>query len=76
MESSSYKDQASLIQQALAELDEDLVLLDGKLIKPSRCYKISGNPPHVLYNTNCPDNLMSKIEAIMLKHKSSDESGV
>ena len=73
MDPISYNDPVNLIEQDLAQLDETPVLLDGKLIKPSQCYKFSGNPLHVLYNTNCPDDLMGKIEAIMLKHKPANE---
>lgn len=74
METTSYQDKTSLIQQELNELENEPVLLDGKLIKPSQCYRLSGTPPHVLYNTNCPEHLMDKIEAILLKHQHTNEN--
>ena len=59
------------ILKALELLDENPVLLDGKQIKASGCYRLSGNPPLVIYNTNCPDDLKKKVEAILLKYRNS-----
>jgi len=59
----------------LKKLDEHPVLLNGQPVKANTCYRISGNPPQVLYNTNCPDELKEQIEAILLKYRSR-ESGV
>ena len=73
MELITYKEKAGLIQQELDELEEEAVLLDGKLVKPSQCYRFSANPPYILYNTNCPEDLMEKIEAILFKYKNADE---
>jgi len=73
MELTGFKEKASLIQQDLDELEGELVLLNGKYIKPSQCYRFIGSPPHVLYNTNCPEHLMERIEAILLKYKNIHE---
>lgn len=62
-----------LLQQELQQLDEELVLLNNQLVKPSTCYRFTGNPPHVLYNTNCPETLMEKIEGILTKYKATHE---
>lgn len=64
------------LQEELQNLDAEYVQLDGQLIKPSKCYRLETNPPHVLYNTNCPDNLRSKVEAILLKYSPSNESSI
>ncbi len=68
-----HKEKTSLIQEELDKLEGQLILLDGKLIKPSQCYRFSGNPPYVLYNTNCPEDLMKKIEDILAKYKDVHE---
>lgn len=73
MHTDSIRQNAALIQQALTELEEQPVLLGGKLVKPSQCYRFSATPPHVLYNTNCPDELMEKIETILSKYKNTHE---
>ena len=56
------------IPQELALLEQDLVMLDGKLVKPSDCYRLAGNPPRVMYNTNCPDYLKDRVDAILSKY--------
>jgi len=73
METTSYPEKAGFIQQALNELEHEPVLLNGKLVRPSQCYRFSTNPPYVLYNTNCPEHLMERIEAILLKYKNANE---
>jgi len=73
MEVIRYKETGSLIQYELGKLEKKLVLLDGKLIKPSQCYRFSANPPYILYNTNCPEELMEEIETILLKYKDKNE---
>ncbi|HTL09242.1 MAG TPA: hypothetical protein VL307_13325 [Chitinophagaceae bacterium] len=75
MEVMTQTEKATLIQQELDELEEQLVMLEGKMIKPSQCYRFSLNPPYVLYNTNCPDKLMEQIEGILLKYKEIHEAG-
>jgi hypothetical protein len=73
MEVIRYKETGSLIEYELEKLEKKLVLLDGKLIKPSQCYRFSSNPPYILYNTNCPEELMEEIETILLKYKDKNE---
>jgi hypothetical protein len=73
MELSGHGGRSSFIQQELNQLDETLVLLENKLVKPSQCYHYSASPVHVLYNTNCPEDLGAKVEAILLKYTTSNE---
>ena len=70
---STQQNDTGLLQEELQQLDEELVLMVDQLVKPSSCYRFSGNPPHVLYNTNCPEALMEKIESILSKYKTPDE---
>jgi hypothetical protein len=57
----------SLVSE-LNDLDKELVSVDGNFLKPSQCYHFETNPVHMLYNTNCPEALKQKIEAILSKH--------
>lgn len=57
----------------LGELDRHFVEIDGKRLKPSQCYRFEADPAHILYNTNCPDGLRAKLEAIFLKYTRLDE---
>jgi hypothetical protein len=56
------------LQYELGELDRELVHIDGKMLKPSQCFRVETDPPHVLFNTNCPDSLKQRIESILNKH--------
>ncbi|MEO5684865.1 MAG: hypothetical protein ABIQ88_19640 [Chitinophagaceae bacterium] len=67
---SKHDDGHSGVMEDLALLDDELVLLEGMLIKPSQCFRLSGNPPQIIYNTNCPADLKAKVNAILLKHRS------
>jgi len=69
MELHAQNESASRIRRELEELDKKPVLLDGKLIKPSQCYRFFVDPPYVLYNTNCPEELMTAIEDLLMKYK-------
>lgn len=73
MDASRQTDNRAVIQEALNQLDDTMVLLNGKLVKPSQCYHASTNPFHVLYNTNCPEALKAKVEAILSKYRNQHE---
>lgn len=62
------------IRQALLALDADLVEVEGKRMKPSHCYHVELDPPHVLFNTNCPDELKEKVTQILSKYGINNES--
>ena len=52
----------------LKELDKETMEFDGIRLKASQCYTFSLNPPHILFNTNCPDSLRDKVLAILSKY--------
>ena len=57
------------IKAELAELDEQWVNAEGIRLKPSQCYHFGSDPIHVLFNTNCPDELKEKVERIIARYK-------
>jgi hypothetical protein len=59
------------LKAELGELDRDAVIIDGIHLKPSQCYHFDIDPVHVLFNTNCPDSLKEKVQAILLKYENS-----
>jgi hypothetical protein len=66
----------SLIERINAELtalDHDLVEIDGQRLKPSQCYRFEVEPTHLLFNTNCPDSLKQKVQAILAKYYPENE---
>jgi hypothetical protein len=56
------------IKAELSELDREMVTADGILLKPSQCYHFGSDPLHVLFNTNCPDELKQKVQDIISRH--------
>lgn len=61
------------LRSALLDLDSDLVDVDGIKLKPSQCYRLETDPAHVLFNTNCPQALKEKIQALLIKYLPHDE---
>lgn len=61
------------LRAELGELDRELVQVDGSMLKPSQCYRLGVDPPHVLFNTNCPDDLKKRIQAILIKYMPNAE---
>ncbi|MBC7947285.1 MAG: hypothetical protein H7Y42_05355 [Chitinophagaceae bacterium] len=62
------------VKAELDLLDKELVDIEGNRLKPSQCYHFGVSPLHVLFNTNCPDSLKEKVQAILSKYIPSDES--
>ena len=62
------------IKAELTELDNSLIEIGGRQLKPSNCYYFEGNPAHILYNTNCPQALKEKIDRIILKYLPDETS--
>ncbi|MFT3680155.1 MAG: hypothetical protein QM791_07765 [Ferruginibacter sp.] len=63
-----------MLKKELSQLDECSIDIDGKNLRAGSCYYIGYNPLHVLYNTNCPESLKEKIESIISKYITADES--
>jgi hypothetical protein len=56
------------LRKELTELDHEMIEVNGKQLKPSQCYRFGTDPAHLLFNTNCPPQLKTKIEAILKKY--------
>lgn len=74
MDNSLSPEMIKKLRAELDLLDQDLVEIDGIKLKPSKCYYFGINPGHILFNTNCPENLKEKVESILLKYKKADEN--
>ena len=61
-------DIARRIRQELMELENEEVDANGILLKPSQCYHFETDPPHVLFNTNCPASLKERIQIMLSKY--------
>jgi len=67
------EDSLQELRSALLDLDSEMVEVDGLKLKPSQCYRLETNPAHVLFNTNCPQDLKEKIQALLAKYLVHDE---
>lgn len=61
-------DMVEKVKAELGELDRHFVEIGGKKIKHSQCYRFEADPAHILFNTNCPEDLKQKIQAILSKY--------
>lgn len=55
--------------QELEEMDRQPVTVEGVAMKPSQCYHIGAEPPHILFNTNCPQELKDRVNRLLLKYR-------
>jgi hypothetical protein len=62
------------VKEELHQLDQFLVEVNGKQLKPSQCYHFEADPMHVMYNINCPDALRARVQEILSKHLGYESS--
>jgi hypothetical protein len=74
MDSRVSKEYQTLLLEELRQLDAEAIDVDGKQMKPSQCYHWEADPAHLLYNTNCPQDLRQKLQAIISKYVDINES--
>jgi hypothetical protein len=70
-----------LLKQPLDDLRDDLDQLnkewrdiEGSQLSASQCYHFESDPPHFLFNLNCPDALRKKLEGLIFKHFPDENS--
>jgi len=56
------------IKQELAQLDQEMVEIEGVSMKAGNCFHFSTDPVHLLFNTNCPESLKDKVTGIVRKY--------
>ena len=61
-------DMLEKVKVELGELDRHFIEIGGKNLKPSQCYRFEADPDHILFNTNCPQDMKQKIQAILSKY--------
>ena len=68
MQSNTTTTNIERIQAELEALENQLVEIEGRSVKPSQCYRFETSPAHLMFNTNCPDNLRQQVQAILDKY--------
>ena len=64
-----------LLKHPMDSLRDDLDILnkewrniEGTPLSASQCYHFETDPPHFLFNLNCPDNLRQELNDLLSKH--------
>jgi hypothetical protein len=64
-----------LLKHPIDHLRDDLDLLnkewkdiEGSPLSANQCYHFETDPPHFLFNMNCPDNLRHELNDLLLKY--------
>jgi hypothetical protein len=64
-----------LLKHPIDHLRDDLDLLnkewrdiEGSPLSANQCYHFETDPPHFLFNMNCPDNLRHELYDLLLKY--------
>jgi hypothetical protein len=72
-----------LLKQPLDSLRDDLDLLNKEWrdlkdckLSANQCYHFETDPPHFLFNLNCPDTLRQKLQILLSKHFPEYENGI
>jgi hypothetical protein len=56
------------LREELDNLNRNWRDIPGSELSASQCYHFETDPPHFLYNLNCPDNLRHKLSEILHKY--------
>ncbi len=56
------------LRDELDEVNRDWLKIEGTNLSGIQCYHLETNPPHLLFNTNCPELLRSKLTSILNKY--------
>ena len=69
------------LKQPIDQLRDDLDMLNrewmdiaGSNLSATQCYHLETNPPHFLFNMNCPDTLRQKLTGILHKYFPKNEN--
>lgn len=68
MTQSASDNSVAFILSELRKLDNESVMVRGKKMRPSQCYRLGLNPVHLMFNTNCPDTLKQKLRELLAKY--------
>ncbi len=62
------------IQKELDQLNEEWVDAEHGRLKANSCYHFETDPPHILFNLNCPPDLQDRLKNILSKYTGDYES--
>jgi hypothetical protein len=56
------------LRDDLDQLNKEWRDIEGNPLSANQCYHFESDPPHFLFNLNCPDNLRQELNGLLLKH--------
>ena len=56
------------LQDDLDALNRDWRDLEGSELSAGQCYHFESDPPHFLFNLNCPEYLRRELQCLLAKH--------
>lgn len=56
------------LRDDLDKLNRNWMNIEGINMSAAQCYHLETNPPHFLFNTNCPEFLRHELESILHKY--------
>ncbi len=56
------------LRDDLDALNRDWRDLKGSELSAAQCYHFESDPPHFLFNLNCPDDLRRELQSLLAKH--------
>ena len=62
-----------LSNSALDQIRHELDALNDKWSDAGKCYYFNTDPPHVLFNVNCPEELQERVRDILYKYTGNRE---
>jgi hypothetical protein len=62
------------LRSDLDDLNREWRDLENTELSASQCYHFETDPPHFLFNTNCPDGLRNKLNELLNKYFPKSES--
>jgi hypothetical protein len=64
----------ALSHAVLDKIKDELNALNDVWKDADQCYHFETNPPHVLFNLNCPDELQARVRNILSRYTNIHES--
>jgi len=62
------------LRDELDALNRDWRDIEGSPLSATQCYHFESNPPHFLFNVNCPASLEQKLKDLLTKYFPENEN--
>jgi hypothetical protein len=63
-----FKTPIDSLRDDLDHLNKEWRDIEGSPLSASQCYHFETDPPHFLFNVNCPESLRKMLNMLLIKH--------